>query len=157
MSKLTSAGKVGKNNGDSREQVRRYIRLTYLIPELLHLVDNSVIYKKGTHLTLGLTTAVELSYLSRDAQKLLFYTIEYEDLTPSRAQALKIRNLADKNKLNFDLLEKILGEEKGNQHEQISFNKERIMSVLPQDILKRDKKYIEEYIVNVLLKYKNHH
>ena len=46
MSKLTSAGKVGKNNGDSREQVRRYIRLTYLIPELLHLVDNSVIYKK---------------------------------------------------------------------------------------------------------------
>lgn len=157
MSKLTSAGKVGKNNGDSREQVRRYIRLTYLIPELLHLVDNSVIYKKGNHLTLGLTTAVELSYLSKDAQKLLFYTIEYEDLTPSRAQALKIRNLADKNKLNFDLLEKILGEEKGNQHEQIYFNKERIMSVLPQDILKRDKRYIEEYIVNVLLKYKNHH
>lgn len=72
MSKLTSAGKVGKNNGDSREQVRWYIRLTYLIPELLDLVDNSIIKDKRRYLTLGITTAVELSYLSKDAQKLVF-------------------------------------------------------------------------------------
>ena len=69
MSKLTSAGKVGKSNGDSREQVRRYIRLTYLIPELLDLVDNTIIKDKRRYLTLGITTAVELSYLSKDAQK----------------------------------------------------------------------------------------
>ena len=93
MSKLTSAGKVGKNNGDSREQVRRYIRLTYLIPELLDLVDNSIIKDKRRYLTLGITTAVELSYLSKDAQKLVYYTIIYEDLTPSYAQALKIRDI----------------------------------------------------------------
>ena len=67
MSKLTSVGKVGKNNGDSREKVRRYIRLTYLIPELLDLVDNSIIKDKRRYLTLGITIAVELSYLSKDA------------------------------------------------------------------------------------------
>lgn len=154
MSKLTSAGKVGKNNGDSREQVRRYIRLTYLIPELLDLVDNSIIKDKRRYLTLGITTAVELSYLSKDAQKLVFFAIEYEDLTPSRAQAIKIRKLNEKKKLDFDTLEKILCEEKGNQHEKISFNKEKITSVLPPELLKRDKRYIEEYIIEAIEKYK---
>lgn len=153
MSKLTSAGKVGKNNGDSREQVRRYIRLTYLIPELLDLVDNSIIKDKRRYLTLGITTAVELSYLSKDAQKLVFCAIEYEDLTPSRAQAIKIRKLTEKKKLDFDVLEKILCEEKGNQHEKISFNKEKITSVLPPELLKRDKRYIEEYIIEAIKKF----
>ena len=155
MSKLTSAGKVGKNNGDSREQVRRYIRLTYLIPELLDLVDNSIIKDKRRYLTLGITTAVELSYLSKDAQKLVFCAIEYEDLTPSRAQAIKIRKLTEKKTmdLDFDILEKILCEEKGNQHEQISFNKEKIVSVLPPELLKRDKRYIEEYIIEAIKKF----
>ena len=134
MSKLTSAGKVGKNNGDSREQVRRYIRLTYLIPELLDLVDNSIIKDKRRYLTLGITTAVELSYWSKDAQKLVLCAIEYEDLTPSTAQAIKIRKLTEKKKLDFDILEKILCEEKGNQHEKISFNKEKIVSVLPPEL-----------------------
>ena len=134
MSKLTSAGKVGKNNGDSREQVRRYIRLTYLIPELLDLVDNSIIKDKRRYLTLGITTAVELSYWSKDAQKLELCAIEYEDLTPSTAQAIKIRKLTEKKKLDFDILEKILCEEKGNQHEKISFNKEKIVSVLPPEL-----------------------
>ena len=67
MSKLTSAGSVGKGNNDSREKVRRYIRLTNLIPELLQLVDDGFIHDKTTYLTLGITTAVELSYLSKDA------------------------------------------------------------------------------------------
>ena len=149
MSKLTSAGKVGKNNGDSREQVRRYIRITYLIPELLNLVDNSIIKDKRRYLTLGITTAVELSYLSKDAQKLIFFAIEHEDLTPSRAQAIKIRKLTEKKKLDFDTLEKILCEEKG-----ISFNKEKITSVLPPELLKRDKRYIEEYIIEAIKKYR---
>ena len=80
-------------------------------------------------------------------------SIEYEDLTPSRAQAIKIRKLTEKKKLDFDILEKILCEEKGNQHEQISFNKEKIVSVLPPELLKRDKRYIEEYIIEAIKKF----
>ena len=104
--KLTTKELIGKQFGDSREQVRRYIRLTYLIPELLEIVDNTVKYDKRTYLTMGLTTAVELSYLNVDEQNLLYNTIIYEDLTPSYAQALKIRELSKKKLLDFDSLEK---------------------------------------------------
>lgn len=114
MSKLTSAGSVGKSNNDSREKVRRYIRITNLIPELLQLVDDGFIHDKRTYLTLGITTAAELSYLSKDVQKLVYYTIGYEAATPGYAQALRIRKLAEKKKLDFDVLEKKLCEEKGN-------------------------------------------
>ena len=103
---------------------------------------------------LGITTAVELSYLSKDIQKLIWATIDYEQTVPNRAQALRIRALAEKKKLDFDILEKILCEEKGNQHEKISFNKERITSVLPPELLKRDKRYIEEYIIEAIKKYR---
>ena len=153
MSKLTSAGKVGKNNGDSREKVRRYIRLTELIPELLKLVDNGYLCDRRTSLVLEITTAIELSYLSKNIQKLIWATIDYEQTVPNRAQALRIRTLVEKKKLDFDTLEKILCEEKGNQHEKISFNKERITSVLPPELLKRDKRYIEEYIIEAIKKF----
>ena len=116
MQKLTSVELIAKVSGESREQVRRYIRLTYLIPELLKLVDDTVLYDKRSILTLGITTAVELSYLSKDEQKLLHFTIEYDEITPSYAQALKIRKLSEKHKLSFDILEKILDEKKGNQN-----------------------------------------
>lgn len=66
MQKLTSVELIAKVSGESREQVRRYIRLTYLIPELLKLVDDTVLYDKRSILTLGITTSVELSYLSKD-------------------------------------------------------------------------------------------
>lgn len=77
MSKL-SASRVGKANNDFREKVRRYIRLTELIPELLKLVDNGYLCDRRTSLVLGITTAVELSYLSKDIQKLIWATIDYE-------------------------------------------------------------------------------
>lgn len=153
MQKLTSVELIAKVSGESREQVRRYIRLTYLIPELLKIVDDTIIHDKRTYLTLGITTAVELSYLNKDEQKLLFASIEYEDLTPNRAQAIRIRNLSQKHKLDFNSLEKILDEKKGNQNDKISFNREKIESVLPSDLLKRDKRYIEQYIINALLIY----
>lgn len=105
-------------------------------------------------MVLGITTAVELSYLSKDIQKLIWATIDYEQTVPNRAQALRIRTLAEKKKLDFDILEKILCEEKGNQHEKISFNKEKIISVLPPELLKRDKRYIEEYIIEAIKKYR---
>ena len=153
MSKL-SVSRVGKANNDSREKVRRYIRLTELIPELLKLVDNGYLCDRRTSLVLGVTTAVELSYLSKDIQKLIWATIDYEQTVPNRAQALRIRSLAEKKKLDFDVLEKILCEEKGNQHDRIFFNKQRIEEVLPSELLKRDKRYIEQYIIEAIEKYK---
>lgn len=153
MQKLTSVELIAKVSGESREQVRRYIRLTYLIPELLKLVDDTVIYDKRTYLTLGITTAVELSYLNKDEQKLLFASIEYEDLTPNRDQAIRIRKLSLKHKLDFNSLEKILDEKKGNQNDRISFNKDKIKSVLPKELLKRDKRYIEQYIIEAIENY----
>ena len=161
MEKLLSVSIVGKESNDSREKVRRYIRLTELIPELLKLVDDGFIKDRRTFLFIGITTAVELSYLSKDAQKLIWAAIDYEQTVPNRAQAIRIRNLAEKKKLDFDKLEKILCEEKGNQHDRIFFNKQKIESVLPPELLKRDKRYIEKYIVDAIKVYnkkegKNH-
>jgi len=156
VQKLTSVELIAKVSGESREQVRRYIRLTYLIPELLKIVDNTVIHDKKTYLTLGITTAVELSYLNKDEQKLLFASIEYEDLTPNKAQAIKIRNLSQKHKLDFNSLEKILDEKKGNQNDKITFNREKIEEVLPKELLKRDKRYIEQYIIEAIKYYSSH-
>ena len=154
VSKLRSDEIIARENGESREKVRRYVRLTYLIPELLKLVDNSVIHDKRTYLTIGLKPAVELSYLTKEEQKLLYSTFIYDDLTPSHGQAIKIRELSKKKQLNYNTLCEILSESKGNQNEQISFNKDKIESVLPSDLLKRDKRYIEQYIINAIIKYK---
>lgn len=145
--------RVGKANNNSREKVRRYIRLTELIPELLKLVDNGYLCDIRTSLVLGITTAVELSYLSKDIQKLIWATIDYEQAVPNRAQALRIRHLAENKKLDFDVLEKILCEQKGNQHDRIFFNKQKIEEVLPPELLKRDKRYIEQYIIEAIKKY----
>lgn len=139
---------------DTKTQIYRYIRLTYLIPDLLKLVDNSVLHDKRTYLTIGIKPAVELSYLTKDEQNLLYSTFIYDDLTPSHGQAIKIRELSKNKKLNYDSLVDVLSQIKGNQKEQISFNKEKIESVLPLDLLKRDKRYIEQFIIEAFLKYK---
>ena len=95
-----------------------------------------------------------MSYLTKEEQKLLYSTFIYDDLTPSHGQAIKIRELSKKKQLNYNTLCEILSESKGNQNEQISFNKDKIESVLPSDLLKRDKRYIEQYIINAIIKYK---
>ena len=82
---------IGRDGGDSSTNVKRYIRLTYLIPELLELVDNTVKYDKRIYLTMGIKPAVELSFLNKDEQNLVFSSITYADLTPSHAQTIKIR------------------------------------------------------------------
>ncbi len=153
LSKKRTDEIIGEQNGESREQVRKYIRLTYLIPELLELVDNTVKYDKRTFLTMGLKPTVELSYLTKDEQNLVYASIIYEDLTPSHAQTIKIRALSKKMLLNYNTLEEILLQKKGNQNEQISFNKEKIESVLPYELLKRDKRYIEQYIIEAIKNY----
>ena len=146
---------VGITNDESGETVRRYVRLTNLIPELLQLVDDTVLKDKRTALTMGLKPAVELSYLTKEEQKLVYMGITYEDLTPSLGQAVKIRELAKNDKLNFDSLEEILCETKGNQKEQISFNKEKIEKSLPSELLRRDKRYIEQYIIKAIDYYRS--
>lgn len=151
--KLRSDEKLAKNSNDSARQIQRYIRLTYLIPELLKIVDNSGKLKDKPNLTMGLLPAVELSFLSKHEQQIIYSVITYEDATPSHAQAIRIRNLSSKKLLTFDDIDKILLEEKGNQHEKISFNKSKIISVLPFSLAKRDKRYIEQYIIEAIKKY----
>lgn len=145
---------IAKNSPDSARQIQYYLRLTYLIPELLKLVDNSILHDKRTYLTIGLKPAVELSYLTKEEQNLIYSAFIYDDLTPSHGQAIKIKELSKKKQLNYNTLDEILSQKKGNQNEQISFNKEKIESVLPFDLLKRDKRYIEQYIIKAVIKYK---
>ena len=149
-----SRDKIASESKDSARTIQNYIRLTNLIPELMTLVDDTVLKDKRSALTMGIKPAVELSYLNKEQQELVYAGITYEDLTPSHAQAIKIRQLAKDKQLDFDSLEDILLQEKGNQREKITFNKERIEKVLPSDILKRDKKYIEQYIIKAIDYYK---
>ncbi len=139
---------------DTKTQIYRYVRLTHLIPELLKIVDNTYEKNDKHSITMGLLPAVELSYLNKEEQKLVYMGITYEDLTPSHGQAIKIRQLAKDKDLTFDSLEEILCEQKGNQHEQISFNKNNIEKALPSELLKRDKRYIEQYIIKAIESYK---
>lgn len=152
--KKTSGPEVRKLEDESERNVRRYIRLTYLIPELLQLVDDTVKYGKNQIITMGIKPAVEISYLSKEEQNLLYAEILYEELTPSHAQAIKIRELSKNKKLNGDSLEEILDEKKGNQNDRISFNKDKIVKALPYEMTKRDKRYIEEYIIKAIESYR---
>ena len=150
--KMESADKISE---ESAQNVRRYVRLTYLIPELLKLVDDTAKYGKNQILTMGIKPAVEISYLTKEEQKLLYAEIVYEELTPSHAQAIKIRELSKNKQLNDDSLEKILDEKKGNQNDRISFNKDKIVKALPYEMTKRDKRYIEEYIIKAIENYRS--
>lgn len=153
--KLRSDEKLSEKNNDSARQIQRYIRLTYLIHELLEIVDNKGKLKDKPNLTMGLLPAVELSFLSKYEQQIVYSVITYEAATPSHAQAIRIRKMSSKKLLTFDDIDKILLEEKGNQHEKISFNKSKIISVLPFDLAKRDKRYIEQYIIEAIKNYNN--
>lgn len=152
--KKTSGPEVLKSDDDSDRNIRRYVRLTYLIPELLKVVDDSFGAKDHHKITMGIKPAVELSYLNKDEQMLVYSEMTYDDLSPSHAQAIRIRKLSKEKKLNAESLEEILSERKGNQNDQISFNKEKIENVLPYELTKRDKRYIEQYIIKAIETYK---
>lgn len=125
-----SASVVGKDGGDSQTQVRRYIRLTNLIPEILDLVDNSILKEKDK-LQIALRPAVELSYLTQQEQHDLYETMITEDCTPSHVQALKMRKFSEEGRLNMDVIFSIMQEEKPNQKEQFKIPKERISKYFP--------------------------
>lgn len=147
---LRTNEKLGKQVGESRETIRRYIRLTNLIPELLDLVDNSVLKEKDK-LQIALRPAVELSYLSKEEQTALYDTIESEDCTPSHAQAIKMRQFSEQGRLSEDVIFSILSEEKGNQKESFRMPKERISKFFPPGT---SAKKVEDTIVKALELYR---
>ncbi len=110
---------------DSKTQIQRYIRLTSLIPELLDLVDNSILKEKDK-LQIALRPAVELSYLTQQEQRDLHETMQTEDCTPSHVQAIKMRKFSEEGRLNMDVIFSIMQEEKPNQKEQFKIPKDRI-------------------------------
>lgn len=123
--KFDAAAKLGQQSGESRDQVFRYIRLTNLIPEVLDLVDNSVLKEKDK-LQIALRPAVELSYLTEQEQHDLYETMTTEDCTPSHVQTMKMRKFSEEGRLNMDVIFSIMQEEKPNQKEQFKIPKERI-------------------------------
>jgi len=113
---------IGEENGDSHEQVRRYIRLNELVPELLEMVDQE---------SIAFRPAVELSYLSEDEQRDLVDTIDTEEATPSLAQAIRMKQLSQEGKLDMDAIFNIMTEKKPNQVETLKFKSEELMKYFP--------------------------
>ena len=135
--KLVTAEKVGADGGDSKNQVLRYVRLTYLIPELLQLVDDGKI---------ALTPAVELSYLPEKAQTCLLEEIRRNDCTPSLSQAIRLKKEYQAKTLTVPKLRSIMGEEKANQKERLKIPMERIRKFFPKSYTPNQ---IEEAVVKL--------
>lgn len=123
--KLRSSELIAQNSGDSRAQVDRYIRLTELIPELLDLVDEGRI---------AFRPAVELSYLQKEEQGALLEQIAYADATPSLAQAIKLKRFSQDGKLNNEVIESIMSEEKPNQREKINIKYAEARRFIPTSV-----------------------
>lgn len=124
---------IAEQEGISKDTVKRYIRLTKLIPNILKMVDEQRI---------AFSVGVELSYLTEYEQQDLFETIELEDKTPSLSQAIQMKKLSQSGKLDSDTISKIISEEKPNQREKISFQYDVLSKYFPknftpQDIYKR--------------------
>ena len=129
---------ITAETGDSRNQIYRYIRLTELIPELLDMVDENKI---------AFRPAVELSYLTETEQHNLLNSISYNDATPSLPQAIRLKEFSKAGKLSAEVIEAILGEEKPNQHEKISFKAERLRPYIPSSV---PLEKTEDYIIKAL-------
>ena len=136
--KLESAAMIGEQSGDSQTQVRRYIRLTELISEILQMVDSGKI---------ALTPAVELSYLTKLEQRDLLETMESEDCTPSLSQAIQMKRLSQAGELDIDRIFDILREPKANQIDKISFRTADIRKYFPKTY---STARIHEYIIKLL-------
>ena len=139
--KLWSVSEISKSTTDSERQIHRYIRLTYLIPELLQMVDDGRI---------AFRPAVDISYLTENEQHNLYDTIVREDCTPSLTQTLMMKKLSAENNLNPDKMLSIMSQPKANQKEKISFDAEELRKYFPS---KTDKQ-IKENILSLAKQYK---
>lgn len=135
---------IGAEVGESREQVRRYIRLTELDPKILDMVDEGKI---------ALRPAVELSYLPIPMQKIVAENIELEQCTPSHDQTIRMRRAHEQGKLNEEVISYIMQEEKPNQKEKIVLKSDRVRKLLPKDLPYNER---EAYIVKALEFYGKH-
>ena len=135
---IKTASLFKEQTGDGQAQVYRYIRLTELIPELLDMVDENKI---------AFRPAVELSYLTETEQHNLLNSISYNDATPSLPQAIRLKEFSKDGKLSAEVIEAILGEEKPNQHEKISFKAERLRPYIPSSV---PLEKTEDYIIKAL-------
>lgn len=120
--KLLTVEKIGADSGDSKNQVLRYIRLTYLIPELLLMVDESKI---------AFNPAVEISYLEQENQRVLLSAMEMNDCTPSHAQAIRLKKLSQEGVLESQMIYEVMAEQKPNQQEQIKFRRDEFQQYFP--------------------------
>lgn len=135
---IKTASLFKEQTGDGQAQVYRYIRLTELIPELLDMVDENKI---------AFRPAVELSYLTETEQHNLLNSISYNDATPSLPQAIRLKEFSKAGKLSAEVIEAILGEEKPNQKEKISFKAERLRPYIPSTV---PLEKTEDYIIKAL-------
>ena len=136
--------KLGKEVGESREQIRRYIRLTELVPEILQMVDERQI---------AFRLAVEISYLTEEQQYTLLEAMEYNDATPSLAQAIKMKKYNQDGKLTSEVIQSIMEEEKPNQKEKPAFRDERITKLIPKTVPKGQE---TDFVVKALEFYNRH-
>ena len=134
--KLLSVTQLSKDSDDSERQIQRYIRLTYLIPELLLMVDDNKI---------AFNPAVEISYLDRDEQLTLLDAINMNDCTPSHAQSIRLKKMSQDGLLTADAVYAVLAEEKPNQREQIKLPRDELRKYFPQN-------YSDEQIKRDILK-----
>lgn len=127
----TSREILAEQEGESQDTIRRYVRLTYLIPELLQFVDNHYIDEK--HLTkMAFIPAVEISYLTEEQQYKLLDAIECLQATPSHDQSRRLRELSEKGELTTEDIDEIMSEEKPNQKEQIKFKIDKVKDYFPK-------------------------
>ena len=136
VEKLRANEKIGEETGESREQIRRYIRLTKLIPEILQMVDDKKI---------AFRPAVEISYLTEKEQSILLDIIEYNESTPSLAQAIYLKKQSQEKTLTEEKIEEVMEEQKPNQIEKIKINRSKIESIIPKNIVTEHE--IEDFIL----------
>ena len=135
---------ISQESSDSRNQIHRYIRLTFLVPELLELVDEGRIKMRP---------AVELSYLDEDSQRDVVEQIDINDCTPSHDQTIRMRKMFDNGKLTAEAVEAIMSEEKPNQRERIVLRGDRVRSLIPKSVKLKD---TEDYVCKALEHYRRY-
>lgn len=142
--KLRSDAKLAEKVGESRNQIQRYIRLTELVPEILQMVDERQI---------AFRPAVEISYLTEEQQYTLLEAMEYNDATPSLAQAIKMKKYNQDGKLTSEVIQSIMEEEKPNQKEKPAFRDERITKLIPKTVPRGQE---TDFVVKALEFYNRH-
>lgn len=143
--KLETTDIIGKENDESGRQVRRYIRLTNLVPQILQMVDNDALKLSPS---MALNPAVEISYLKEEEQKELLDIMECFVCTPSLSQAQDFKRLSKDNKLTREYMETILEQEKPNQKSMLKLDMNRINNVLPTNLVTKEEK--EDYVVKAV-------